>query len=62
MSGGNLPKNFCADHRPCFARHTNGLCEILEKSYLNESKPCPFCKPKREYTKGKYYPYFPPKE
>lgn len=51
----------CSDPRPCFAREVNpegtGICMILRDTYLNENKNCPFCKPEKEVTDGKRYPY-----
>lgn len=49
----------CNDTRECFARKTffgETTCALLETSY-SEDKKCPFCKPHREYTNGKHYPY-----
>ena len=43
----------CIDKRKCFAKR-NGKCVCLIYSY-EESGECPFCKPAREVTKGKYY-------
>jgi len=51
----------CRDTRPCFAREVNpegtGICLILMDTYLNENRDCPFCKPEKEVTDGKRYPY-----
>lgn len=51
----------CSDPRQCFARKTasTGLpvCAILTDTYEHAGKQCPFCKPDREVTNGKQYPY-----
>lgn len=48
-----MEKVRCYDNRRCFAK--NGMyCTILNKGY--KDKPCPFCKPKRDVTDGKFYP------
>ena len=55
----------CNDTRLCFARVNRKIpgnkifrtCGILESSYADGK--CPFCKPMREVTKGKMYPYNP---
>ena len=53
----------CNDSRPCFAKvvfpvkggKTKQVCTILVKGY--KANTCPFCKPRREVTNGKTYPY-----
>ena len=52
----------CNDTRFCFAKNlSSGRCEILiqrsanDKGYPNGK--CPFCKPERNVTNDKYYPY-----
>lgn len=47
----------CVDSRPCFARKEH-RCAILEKGYSKDGQ-CLFCKPSREYTNGKFYPFNP---
>lgn len=56
----SIRKNpICNDEAPCFARKLdrNGAsrCTILAKDYPFGG--CPFCKPKKEITNGKRYPY-----
>lgn len=49
----------CIDSRLCFARKENGECSCLTlktKADVYDDGQCPFCKPRREYTNGKYYP------
>lgn len=43
----------CNDPRKCFAKEFGG-CLILDAPYP-KGKPCPFCKPQRNITKGKKY-------
>ncbi len=56
--------NPCSDlSRDCFARKYDYLtdeiiCSCLTHPYYDDGK-CPFCKPEREVTKGKRYPYNP---
>lgn len=45
----------CYDTRKCFARGLTGKCGCLSVTYPGKS--CPFCKPKRDVTDGKKYPY-----
>ncbi len=47
----------CNDRRRCFGRGEYGGCLILKKTYKNGE--CTFCKPEREWTKGKYFPVDP---
>ena len=51
----------CYDSRPCFAKNcSTGKCRILvqhEGLYPYADGVCPFCKPRKEFTNGKYYPY-----
>ncbi len=59
MAASNQLK--CNDSRPCFARRVGSdKCSVLQKNekcmkveYKNGK--CPFCKPVREYTKGRKY-------
>ena len=48
----------CVDSRPCFGKSTYhpGKCTVLVQGYDHDGE-CPFCKPKREWTKGKRYPH-----
>ena len=46
----------CIDKRKCFAKSRTGGCGILSRTYKKNGE-CPFCKPKREITRGKMYPY-----
>lgn len=46
----------CRDKRECFARE-NGKCTLLTEA--RKDGKCSFCKEKREYTNGVYYPYIP---
>lgn len=63
--GTNRP--YCPDSRPCFARIFKegsdiGKCTVLQSvngKFYKEDGECPFCKPKREVTNGKFYPYDP---
>ena len=54
--------NPCSDHsKECFARKYDPfidqvICSCLTAPNYPEGK-CPFAKPRREWTKGKYYPY-----
>ena len=45
----------CYKHKPCFARGLTGKCGCLSVTY--PGRACPFCKPKRDVTDGKVYPY-----
>jgi hypothetical protein len=54
--------NPCTDmSRPCFARKHDYLVDEIICGCLThptyEEGDCPFCKPKREWTKGRHYPY-----
>lgn len=49
----------CRDKRECFARE-NGKCTLLTEA--RKDGQCPFCKPKKEYTNGVFYPYNPKKQ
>lgn len=64
-----LPYNadcLCRDSRPCFAKalfpsttFKTGFmakCRLLKTSYRDDGE-CPFCKPRREVTRGVVYPY-----
>lgn len=56
MNSGAL----CKDARPCFARRETlevgmYVCSALTSSYGEGL--CPFCKPERDVTSGKRYPY-----
>ena len=58
-------KPICIDSRECFAkiRDKDGSgkpcnkCVILTNISGYDDGDCPFCKPKRGYTDGVYYPY-----
>lgn len=54
---------YCYDDAPCFARKLDkdgrGRCTILYREYIFGG--CPFCKPQKEITNGKRYPYEEPK-
>lgn len=52
---GQFSKSQCQDTRLCFARGDFGGCYILTDPYKHD-RECPFCKPNRAWTKGKYYP------
>lgn len=53
--GSTLPQQ-CNDKRPCFARQRGTrLCTALVEVY--KTGLCPFCKPEKEITDGKAYPY-----
>lgn len=48
----------CKDTRPCFAKIREGKvikCKALSSTYPGNK--CPFCKLKRNETKGKIYGY-----
>lgn len=47
----------CKETEKCFAKR-NGICTLLDTPFP-EGRACTFCKPKREVTKGKAYPYDP---
>ena len=49
---------FCCQQGPCFGRDNDDKtrCKILNSTYP-EGKKCPFQKPVREITRGRYYPY-----
>jgi len=46
----------CRETRVCFAKK-NGKCTLLTKT--GKKGTCNFCKPSREMTDGKYYPFNP---
>lgn len=48
-------ENICTVKGKCFAREA-GYCTILIQGALEK---CSFCKPERDVTKGKRYPYNP---
>lgn len=53
-------KPICRDARYCFAESeykNQKRCQILTETYSGDQ--CPFCKPKKEETDGKKYPYDP---
>ena len=60
----DITTKVCNDNRTCFARYrayggTGPLiCTVLTDAYPVVGQ-CPFCKPEREITKGKHYPYNP---
>ena len=55
--GATIPKQ-CKDKRPCFARQRGTrLCTALSEVYEGTGVMCPFCKPEKEVTNGKAYPY-----
>ena len=45
----------CIDRRDCFAR-VGIKCSILQETYKN-SGDCPFCKPLREVSHGRIWPW-----
>lgn len=45
----------CKETEKCFARR-NGICTLLDTPFP-EGRSCTFCKPRREITKGKTYPF-----
>ena len=47
----------CKETEKCFAKR-NGYCILLDTPFA-EDKACTFCKPVREVTKGKHYPFDP---
>ena len=47
----------CKEANKCFAKR-NGICTLLDTPFP-EGKSCTFCKPRRDVTKGKTYPYDP---
>ena len=52
----------CKQDGKCFARLGvvgHGRCIILDGTDLYVDQICPFQKPEKEYTNGKYYPYDP---
>lgn len=56
MSANKLP--ICNDKRTCgMATHIDGVkkCACLHTTYPDGK--CPFCKPDKAYTNGKWYPY-----
>ncbi len=53
----------CNDSRPCFGKYSikdlpdKVLCNCLNAHAKYKDGECPFCKPEREVTNGKIYPY-----
>ncbi len=47
----------CKETEKCFAKR-NGYCILLDTPF-SEDRACTFCKPVREVTNGKHYPYDP---
>ena len=45
----------CNDPRKCFAKGPSGGCSLLIETYPTGVK-CPFAKPDRQVTDGKFYP------
>ena len=45
----------CNDSRPCFGKTDKGECTILTSSCMKDGK-CKFCKSRRKWTNGNYYP------
>ena len=64
MAKKEIVKPKCNDKRQCFAKERGRdgyYCTILAMPYTNAPMyadgDCPFCKPEKEVTNGKYYPY-----
>ena len=43
---------YCSDGGACFARDRKGFCKVLNHSYEDEDRPCPFKKSDYEFKKG----------
>lgn len=53
-AGYEFPK--CNDSRKCFGKtQTGSECKVLTRTYRDGK--CPFCKPERDVTNGRRYPY-----
>ena len=50
----------CKEDGACFAKQHN-RCQILNDPKVYGKGTCPFQKPEREVTNGRFYPYNPPK-
>lgn len=56
MAGIGSRSEYCGCPGRCFAKGSSGKCRLLTEAYLTG---CPFQKPDRQYTKGKFYPDHP---
>ena len=54
-----MERGYCRDQRPCFSRVPGTrICNCLIGISYKDGE-CPFCKPEREVTNGRRYPYDP---